>query len=106
MSAVQYLQNKMKKIYVSLPITGNVLQDQKNHAFVVSVDLAQKDWDVVTPFDVVLDPLTPYNQAMGKCIEALLECDAIYMCKNWQSSHGCRAELQTAIIYEKEVVTE
>lgn len=96
----------MEKVYVSIPITGENYNDQRNHAFIMATNLAQKGYDVITPFDVVKSTTTPYNEAMGKCIEALLDCDAIFLCKNWQKSKGCMAELQTALVYGKEVITE
>lgn len=96
----------MKKVYVSIPITGENYNDQRNHAFVVATNLFQKGYDVITPFDVVQSLSTPYNIAMGKCITALLDCDVIYLCKNWQKSKGCTAELQAALVYEKEVMVE
>lgn len=96
----------MKKVYVSIPITGENYNDQHNHAFVVATNLFQKGYDVITPFDVVQSPGEPYNVAMGKCIAALLNCDVIYLCKNWQKSKGCSAELQTALVYGKEVMVE
>lgn len=96
----------MKKVYVSIPITGEDYNDQRNHAFVVATNLGQKGYDTVTPFDAVPNVSTPYNEAMGKCVEELLECDAIFMCKGWQESKGCRAELQIALVYGKEVITE
>lgn len=96
----------MKKVYVSIPITGENYNDQRNHAFVVATNLFQKGYDVITPFDVVQSLNTSYNTAMGKCITALLDCDVIYLCKNWQKSKGCTAELQAALVYEKEVMVE
>ena len=96
----------MKKVYVSIPITGENYNDQRNHAFVVATNLAQKGYEVITPFDIVQSTDTPYNEAMGKCIAALLDCDAIYLCRSWMRSKGCMAELQTALIYGKEVITE
>lgn len=96
----------MKKVYVSIPITGENYNDQRNHAFVVATNLFQKDYDVTTPFDVVQSLNIPYNVAMGKCIAALLDCDVIYLCKNWQKSKGCLAELQAALVYGKEVMVE
>ncbi|WP_373123639.1 DUF4406 domain-containing protein [Bacteroides caccae] len=96
----------MKKVYVSIPITEGNYNDQRNHAFVVATNLFQKDYDVVTPFDVIQSLNIPYNVAMGKCIMTLLDCDVIYLCKNWQKSKGCLAELQTALVYGKEVMVE
>ncbi|KAB4246620.1 DUF4406 domain-containing protein [Bacteroides uniformis] len=96
----------MKKVYVSIPITEENYNDQSNHAFVVATNLFQKDYDVVTPFNVMQSLNIPYNVAIGKCIAALLNCDVIYLCKNWQKSKGCLAELQTALVYGKEVMVE
>lgn len=96
----------MKKVYVSIPISGEDYNDQRNHAFVVATDLGVKGYDTVTPFDINPQPTTPYNEAMGKCIEALLDCDAICLCKGWNQSKGCRAELQVALVYGKDVITE
>lgn len=96
----------MKKVYVSIPITGENYNDQRIHAFVVATNLVQKDHEIITPFDVVRSVNTPYNEAMSKCIAALLDCDVIYLCKNWQKSKGCLAELQTALVYGKEVMVE
>lgn len=95
-----------KKVYISLPITGEDYNNKRNHAYVVAVNLEQKDYEAVTPFDAVPSLSTPYNEAMGRCVSALLECDAIYLCKNWQNSKGCMAELQVALVYGKEVMTE
>lgn len=96
----------MKKVYVSIPITEGNYNDQRNHAFVVATNLFQKDYDVVTLFDVIQSLNIPYNVAMGKFIMTLLDCDVIYLCKNWQKSKGCLAELQTALVYGKEVMVE
>lgn len=97
---------KNDKIYVSIPITGENYIDQRNHAFVVATNLAQQGWDAVTPFSIVKNVDTPYSEAMGKCIEKLLDCDAIYLCRGWEKSKGCNAELQVALVYGKRVVTE
>lgn len=96
----------MKKVYISIPITGENYMDQQNHAFIVATNLAQKDYEPVSPFEVVKSVNTPYNKAIGKCMTALLDCDVIYLCKNWQKSKGCLAELQTALVYGKEVMVE
>lgn len=96
----------MKKAYVSIPITGEDYNDQRNHAFVVATNLAQKGYDVITPFDIIKDLSTPYNECMGKCVKELLKCDIIYLCRGWQSSKGCMAEMQVALAYGKEMMTE
>lgn len=96
----------MEKVYVSIPISGENYTDQRNHAFVVATNIAQKGCEVVTPFDIVKSPHTPYSEAMSMCIKELLECDAIYLCKGWRKSKGCTAELHIALVYGLEVMTE
>ena len=62
--------------------------------------------DVITPFDVCPEPDKPYSYYMGKDIEVLLECDAIFLCEGWQNSKGCMAEFEVARIYGKEIMFE
>ena len=62
---------------------------------------------VITPFDVnENEDKDSYARKMGNDIEALLECDAIYMCKGWQDSKGCMAEFAVAKIYNKKIIIE
>lgn len=96
----------MSKVYISVPITDLNYNDQRYHAFNAASTLGLKGYDVITPFDIIKDPSTPYNECMGKCIEQLLQCEAIYLCKGWRQSKGCNAELQVALIYGLEIMSE
>lgn len=40
-------------------------------------------------------------QAMGRCIQAVIESDAIYLDHAWQISKGCNLEYRAAKIYGK-----
>ena len=94
------------KVYVSIPITGKDYDEQVKHAVEVKAALSNDGHDAITPFDVVKSPETPYNESMGKCIEALLGCEAIYLCEHWATSRGCCAEYQVARVYGKVVMRE
>lgn len=107
----------MKRVYISLPISGYDLGERKkyaNEAKVLVARLLQEDaieeykqfQNTITPFDVCPKPDKPYSYYMGKDIETLLECDAIYMCKGWQKSKGCMAEFAVANIYGKDIIIE
>ena len=62
---------------------------------------------VITPFDVnENEDKDSYARKMGNDIEALLECDAIYLSEGWQNSKGCMAEFEVARIYGKEIIFE
>lgn len=99
----------MKRIYVSLPISGYDLDGRKLYAIWVKNLIKHKNpktVEVVTPFDVCPEADKPYSYYMGKDIEALLECDAVYFCEGWQNSDGCMLEFAAAKIYGKEIIFE
>lgn len=96
----------MKRLYVSLPISGYDLEERKQYARLVEMRLVEempKPLQVITPFTVCPDSDKPYSYFMGKDIEALLECDTVYFCKGWQNSDGCMLEFAAAKIYKKEI---
>ena len=106
---------RRKRIYISIPISGYDLEEVKAKARdirerllcdVLGFKKGQNRPDVITPFDVCPEPDKPYSYYMGKDIEALLECDAIYLCEGWQNSKGCIAEFEVARIYGKEIMFE
>ena len=92
-----------KKLYISVAITGRDIKEAKDQA-----EHAKRLWsdsfDVVTPFDIHQDQDKPYSFYMGKDIEILLECDAIYMCSGWVHSKGCNVEYHVAKIYGIEII--
>ena len=105
----------MSKIYISIPISGHDIEEVKAKAIDISERLlwdvfelkkGRNRPDVITPFDVCPEPGKPYSYYMGKDIEALLECDAIYLCEGWQNSKGYMAEFEVARIYGKEIMFE
>ena len=106
---------KRKRIYISIPISGHDLEEVKAKARDISESLlcdvfgfkkGRNRPGVITPFDVCPEPDKPYSYYMGKDIEALLECDAIYLCEGWQNSKGCMAEFEVARIYDKQILFE
>lgn len=98
--------NKIKRYYVSLPISGYDLAERKQCAMCAEKQIVEKypkPLQVITPFTVCPDSDKPYSYFMGKDIEALLECDIVYFCEGWQNSDGCMLEFAAAKIYKKEI---
>jgi hypothetical protein len=95
-----------KKIYISIPITGKDIDLVKTKSLFAKFRLQSKEVECITPFDICDEKDKSYSYYMGKDIECLLECDAIYMCKGWQDSKGCMAEFEVARIYGKEIIFE
>lgn len=93
------------KIYISIPITGHDIEKVKARADMIK-QLISSEWnDVITPFDVCPEKDKPYSYYMGRDIEALLECDAIYMASGWKKSKGCTLEYNAASLYGKQIFT-
>ena len=101
---------KRKRIYISIPISGHDLTEVKEDAEYKQNMLywayKPNEWEIITHFDVCPEPDKPYSYYMGKDIEALLECDAIFLCEGWQNSKGCMAEFEVARIYGKKIMFE
>ncbi len=95
-----------KKVYISIPISGKDITEVKLHLDFVKNRLVSKLYEQVTPFDVSPDSNASYAEHMGRDIQALLECDAVYFCRGWQDSKGCQAEYEVAKIYGKQMVFE
>lgn len=90
------------KIYISLPITGYDLSERMNYADCVKRNLLliNPQAEVVTPFDVNPYQELSYAEYMGNDIAALLTSDAVYFCKGWDKSRGCRLEHSAAFEYK------
>lgn len=105
----------MKRIYLSLPIkdTGYTTKERMKYADEVRrllelrYGVRNENVIVITPFDVnENEDKDSYARKMGNDIEALLECDAIFLCEGWQNSKGCMAEFAVAKIYNKKIIIE
>lgn len=94
----------MKKIYISLPITGHDIEEIKARCEHAAGILNKKGFIPVSPFDISPDTDASYSEHMGNDIRALLDCDGIIFLDGWERSKGCRLELAAAIIYSKDII--
>ena len=88
----------MKKVFISLPITSRLeptmeerIAEAKKKALIMANVFREEGYEPITPFDVTTEGMTE-AQCIGACITALLECDYVYFCFNWEKSRGCRIE--------------
>lgn len=96
----------MNKVYISVPYTCENYNDQNNYAYMTAVDLGMKGYDSASLFDLDLPKHYQYKDTLPERIKLLLQCDSIYLCKGWESSQECNAELQVALIYGKKIMVE
>ena len=97
---------KKTKVYISLPISGHDIEQVKKRAEEVKQRIENDRVVAITPFDVCDEKDRSYSYYMGRDIEALIECDGIYVCNGWHSSKGCQAEVHVAVVYDKKMVFE
>jgi len=93
----------MNKTYISIPITGKDIEEQKNKA----EQIKSKIPNSVSPFDIVEDTGQSYGYFMGKDIQYIIDnCDTIYLCKGWEKSRGCILEYCASRIYGINIIKE
>lgn len=85
------------KVYISLPITGKDLQEQKGYARHVASFLSEAGFTPVNPFDNGLGDGAPYEEHMKADLKLMLGCDAIMLCDGWLLSKGCVLESHVAM---------
>lgn len=94
------------KVYISVPITGHDMKIVRTWINTAKKTIINSGHTPVSPLDVAPEQDMPYSYYMGKDIEALLECEAIYLLRGWQESRGCNLEFWTAKVYNKKIMFE
>lgn len=84
------------RVYISIPITGKCYDEQRQKAEVAKNWLDENGMTGVSPFENGMDTNKPRHQHMQRDIEMLLDADAIMPMQLWQSSKGCKLEMEIA----------
>lgn len=91
------------KIYISLPISGLNIDTCKERANRIKKKITQKGHEAITPFDVCPSTQKTYAYYMGKYIQAIIQCDTIFLLSGWSESASCNLEWRCAQIYNKPI---
>ena len=102
----------MKKIYISLPITGHedTYEERLQELVKVAEGFARykkledddfSGYEIITPKDVaygVEDRLKnpKYTDYLLACLSAIVDCDIVILGDGWLRSKGCRIEMHFA----------
>lgn len=93
----------MKVVFVSTPYTAETyseIDDNIKKSELISISLINEGWITITPpkntahyemYEPLLDD-KGYNFWLEFYLEILSRCDAIFMCKGWKDSNGCKGE--------------
>lgn len=83
------------RIYISGPISG--FKDNNRSAFIdAEAQLRAAGHEVFNPIDNGLPDDSDWSTHMRADIKALMECQTIYVLKNWHISKGASLELHIA----------
>lgn len=85
------------KIYISIPISGHDINEQKAKAYAIAGEIRALGHEPVNPFDTPtpqgdLSETERYAYFMGEDLKRLLLCDAVYFVAGWTDSRGCMIE--------------
>lgn len=87
----------MKRIYISIPVTGYDLPKVREHADFIKMALSRKGYVPVNPLDIYPCEDPTYNDYIVADIKAMLGCDGVYFCQGWERSCGCNIEHDIAM---------
>ena len=98
------------RIYLATPISarrGHNMRDKlaaarrriANLKDVLANDVHFCQYEAVSTFDLNDVAELTEAEAMGRCIQLVLTCDAIYLDHGWLQSKGCNLEYRAAKIY-------
>ena len=103
------------RLYIATPINALQGRDMKEkltcarHRVELVKDIlgdqpTLKTYEMFSTFDLPHNPEDVSEaRAMGDCITAVLNCDAILLDHGWQTSKGCNLEYRAAKIYGKKI---
>ncbi len=89
-------EKEKEKIYISGPISGREREDYETAFCRAQARLEALGFEVFNPLYNGLEPESPTHAHMRRDIEELLDCDRIYMLRQWAHSKGCMVELMVA----------
>lgn len=85
-----------KKIYIAGKVTGEPIAECTMKFGTAQNAIEALGFEAINPLEVVGDWNTPWNEAMKKCISAMIECEAVVLLPDWIDSKGAKLENQIA----------
>ena len=103
----------MKKIIISQPLENKTQQEILEIEKTIKENLEKKDFKVENQFLIkeewFMEKLGVKNQTLydiGKLLETMSTCDAVYFADGWALSKECRIIRLAAILYNFEILEE
>ena len=94
------------KVYISGQITGLPFDQVEENFFNAQNRLEEKGFKVVNPLNNGLSPDDKWEHHMKEDIKLMMECDTIYLLKNWKDSKGAKIERDIAVALGYDVIEQ
>jgi len=88
---------KKKKIYIAGKVTGEDMAKCTMKFGNAQKEIEALGFEAVNPLEVVGSFQVTWEEAMKKCIKALIDCDAVYFLEDFRKSSGAMYEREIAI---------
>ena len=98
-----------KRAMISQPMAGKTDREIGAERIRVMKILEEMGYEVLNTFFTEEDVEEAEHVALsflGKSIEAMSHCDAVFFCPGWWNARGCRIEHEIALAYGLEILTE
>ncbi len=94
------------KVYISGKITGLPIEEAKDNFSKVQIKLEEQGYKVVNPLENGLPTNAKWKDHMKADIKLLMDCDTIYLMKNWKDSKGAKVERDIAVALRYYMIIE
>lgn len=84
------------KIYISLPISGNPIEEVRKQAEEARQFILDLGHTPVSPLEIYAGTNPTYADHLCYDLRAMIDCDAIVMTPGWRFSVGCNIEHNVA----------
>ena len=96
----------MEKIYISGKITGLPYEEAFKMFDNAESKLQTQLYEVVNPMKIIHEHDLSWESYMKEDLKAMLDCDAIYLLKNYKDSKGAMIEYKLALDLKLRIVHE
>ncbi len=86
----------MMKVYIAGAVSGQPREETERKFEAAEELLKSRNYVVMNPLKVVLNPDCSLRAAMKRLLPALLSCDAILLLRDWRFSEGAQIEASLA----------
>ena len=94
------------KVYISGQITGLPFDQVEENFFNAQNRLEEQGYKVVNPLENGLPTNAKWKDHMKADIKLLMDCDTIYLMKNWKDSKGAKVERDIAVALRYYMIIE